>query len=408
MGVRDMIAYAADQYGADRGLLDSVARLESGYRTNVQNNWDSNAKAGIPSYGLFQFVQPTFASFAREAAKAKPGLWARYNGNFDYRDPRQQALAAAWGFANGKASHWSTSDRARSAANEYNYQPRWRMGGAQGTTTQQAVNPQQLAAVKADFDKAIQFGQQQVKDATQRVGRFDALTDEQKQQLNYRYGAREAQNMDMRQRSAMAQGLTAAQQNVADMRSGAKADLAGAQANLTKLQQQREQTIDKLANMQLPDPSSELGRMSNGIRSQLVATARQEVGTVAAQAMKYIRASGGTGYEAWCGDFVRYVFKQNGLTPPPARYVPDLLKWAQGNDTLRKTGRAGDLAMFDWNNDGVPDHVELVTGGRGAGRYQTIGGNTSGNRGSSQVAQKLRTGNILGFVDVLSALGVKA
>ena len=125
MGTRDLIAYAADQYGVDRGLLDNVARLESGYRTNVQNNWDSNAQAGIPSYGLMQFIKPTFDSFAQQAAKANPNAWARYNGQYDYKDPRQQALAAAWGFKNGKGSHWATYERAKQAASSYNYKPKW-------------------------------------------------------------------------------------------------------------------------------------------------------------------------------------------------------------------------------------------------------------------------------------------
>lgn len=142
---------------------------------------------------------------------------------------------------------------------------------------------------------------------------------------------------------------------------------------------------------------------TGGLRSKLVQTAKAEVGTVAAQAMKYIRAAGGTGQEAWCGDFVQYVFKQNGLKPPPARSVPGLLSWARQNHKLASTGHAGDLAMFDWDSDGTPDHVELVTGGKGAGRYTTIGGNTSGPQGSSQVAAKNRSSNILGFVNAVGA-----
>lgn len=135
------------------------------------------------------------------------------------------------------------------------------------------------------------------------------------------------------------------------------------------------------------------------IGSQLVSTAMAEVGKTANDAMKYIKAAGGTGYEAWCGDFVRWVFKQRGLTPPPTRYVPDLMKWAKQNHKLVNTAsaRPGDLVTFDWNGDGVADHVELVRG-KIKGGLATIGGNTSGNKGSSQVAAKNRTSNILGVV----------
>lgn len=412
MSYRDYAAWAAKQYGVDPGIIDGIAKYESGYRPDAHNAWDSNAQAGTPSRGIAQFIQPTFNAYAKEAAKANPNAWQKFGGKFDWLNPQQQLLATAWAVANGKGSAWTTFDRAKQyAQNGYDYKPKWQMGAAasaQPGQTVAAVDPKQLATVKAEFDNAIKLRQGQVKDASDRLGKFDAITDEQKQLLNYRYGAREAQNLDMRERAGMAQGLTAAQQNVADMKVGAKQQLTDSQANVTKLQQQRDQTIDQLAKMQLPDPKSELGRLAgganSGMRAQLVATARQEVGTVASKAMKYIRAAGGTGYEPWCGDFVQYVFKQNGLKPPPARSVPTLLSWAKGNDTFRNTGRAGDLVMFDWNSDGVPDHVEMVTGGRGEGRYQTIGGNTSGPQASSQVAQKMRSSNVLGFVDALSLL----
>lgn len=136
-------------------------------------------------------------------------------------------------------------------------------------------------------------------------------------------------------------------------------------------------------------------------RKALVNSAKAEIGTVASQAMKYIREAGGTGYEAWCGDFVQAMFKQNGLPAPPARSVPRLLDWAKKNNKLSQTGRAGDLAMFDWNSDGTPDHVEMVVGGRGPGRYATIGGNTSGPKAASQVANKIRSSNILGFASAV-------
>jgi len=40
--------------------LVTIAMHESGGNPNAQNNWDSNAAAGIPSKGLFQTIEPTF------------------------------------------------------------------------------------------------------------------------------------------------------------------------------------------------------------------------------------------------------------------------------------------------------------------------------------------------------------
>ncbi|HEY5524893.1 MAG TPA: transglycosylase SLT domain-containing protein [Clostridium sp.] len=61
--VLDMIKKAIGITGTDPSNLNALATIamhESGGSQTVQNNWDSNAKAGIPSAGLFQMIQPTF------------------------------------------------------------------------------------------------------------------------------------------------------------------------------------------------------------------------------------------------------------------------------------------------------------------------------------------------------------
>lgn len=42
-----------------------VARRESNYTANAVNNWDSNARAGIPSRGMFQMIDPSFRAYAK-------------------------------------------------------------------------------------------------------------------------------------------------------------------------------------------------------------------------------------------------------------------------------------------------------------------------------------------------------
>ncbi|HHW6871842.1 TPA: phage tail tape measure protein [Staphylococcus aureus] len=58
-----------------------VAKRESNYQADVINNWDSNARAGTPSKGMFQMIEPSFRAFA------KPGHGNIYN-------PTDEAISA--------------------------------------------------------------------------------------------------------------------------------------------------------------------------------------------------------------------------------------------------------------------------------------------------------------------------
>ncbi|MDM5507068.1 peptidase M23, partial [Staphylococcus aureus] len=42
-----------------------VAKRESNYQADAINNWDSNARAGTPSKGMFQMIEPSFRAFAK-------------------------------------------------------------------------------------------------------------------------------------------------------------------------------------------------------------------------------------------------------------------------------------------------------------------------------------------------------
>ncbi|MFF1481655.1 transglycosylase SLT domain-containing protein [Streptomyces sp. NPDC058301] len=48
--------------GSYAGILRNIKR-ESGGNPRAVNNWDSNARAGTPSKGLLQVIDPTFRSF---------------------------------------------------------------------------------------------------------------------------------------------------------------------------------------------------------------------------------------------------------------------------------------------------------------------------------------------------------
>ena len=56
------------QNGVDASKMNpadiaTIIQHESGGNPTIQNNWDSNAKAGHPSIGLMQTIQPTFDAY---------------------------------------------------------------------------------------------------------------------------------------------------------------------------------------------------------------------------------------------------------------------------------------------------------------------------------------------------------
>lgn len=104
-----IIQQAAGAYGANASGLLAVANAESSFNPTVSNNWDSNALAGTPSKGLFQFIESTFNSMSTQAMSANPSAWTGVNRT--WMDPMAQALTAAWAFTHGQGSHWATASR---------------------------------------------------------------------------------------------------------------------------------------------------------------------------------------------------------------------------------------------------------------------------------------------------------
>ncbi len=113
--VDQFIQFAAQSYGADPKVLSEIARRESNFNTgDVANNWDSNAKKGTPSKGMFQFIEPTFKSMMPQAKAANPGAWQGVSEN--WTDWKAQALTTAWAITHDKGSHWSTYQAALNTA----------------------------------------------------------------------------------------------------------------------------------------------------------------------------------------------------------------------------------------------------------------------------------------------------
>lgn len=92
--------------------------------------------------------------------------------------------------------------------------------------------------------------------------------------------------------------------------------------------------------------------------------------------------------EAWCGDFVSWVYWKYGLALPSMQaghrtgfsYTGDGWAYAASIGATYESYRAqlGDLIIFDWHDGGLEyDHVEMVVGyDAAAGVLHTIGGNS--------------------------------
>jgi len=99
-------------FGVDPSTLQNIAQLESGFNPQAVNDWDVNARAGTPSQGIMQFIQPTFDSFYGKASAARPELFGSL-GQKNWMDPEQQIATTAWALSQGLGSHWATYDRAK-------------------------------------------------------------------------------------------------------------------------------------------------------------------------------------------------------------------------------------------------------------------------------------------------------
>ena len=99
---------------------------------------------------------------------------------------------------------------------------------------------------------------------------------------------------------------------------------------------------------------------------------------------KYFGSSG----VPFCAMGASWVLDQAGITPPGGAfaYVPAGISAARAKNRLladETDAQAGDLVCFDWDDDGISDHVGIVE--FNAGNYlQTIEFNTSPGNGGSQ------------------------
>ena len=98
---------------------------------------------------------------------------------------------------------------------------------------------------------------------------------------------------------------------------------------------------------------------------------------------EYRTATEGAGVGPWCAYFTSWVAAKAGVPVGPdgsgIGYVPTLKNWAEQTDRYIPNGegppQVGDLVVFDWQGDGVLDHVGIVSAVKPDGSIETIEGN---------------------------------
>ncbi len=83
---------------------------------------------------------------------------------------------------------------------------------------------------------------------------------------------------------------------------------------------------------------------------------------------------------SWCAVFIWWLFREAGISGlyyggQKTAYVPTLMSWAKQNGLLVDTLQPGDLVCFDFNNNGVSDHIGICESFDGT-YVTTIDGNT--------------------------------
>ena len=86
----------------------------------------------------------------------------------------------------------------------------------------------------------------------------------------------------------------------------------------------------------------------------------------------------------WCCAFVWCIFEECGASDlfydgKKTAYCPTVHQWGREKGIIVPTseGQYGDIVLFDWNGDGVADHIGFIISRNGNGTYETVEGNTA-------------------------------
>ena len=117
---------------------------------------------------------------------------------------------------------------------------------------------------------------------------------------------------------------------------------------------------------------------------QLLEIAKKQIGNGGAKYRKYAGYGG-----SWCNMFVYWLFNANGCgslfpmkTAKQKTYCPTSIKWCEKNlaQIPPYLAMACDLIYFDWEKNGVPNHIGIVEHRISTSAIATIEGNTNGGK----------------------------
>ena len=118
------------------------------------------------------------------------------------------------------------------------------------------------------------------------------------------------------------------------------------------------------------------------MNKKLLAVAEEYLGKGGKDPRKFCGLSGSA---PWCNAFICFVFSKAGMSKlyyggKKVTYCPTSVKWCDANLAMVPIYLAlpSDVIYFDWNNNGVPDHVGFVEKKISTEKIRTIEGNTNG------------------------------
>lgn len=95
--MQEWVKLETTKYGISEKMFTAVIRCESSFNPTVYGD-------GGRAYGLLQFHEPTFLSFAKQYEKKTGQL-------LNYESPKDQITLGAWAFSMGYQSHWTCYDK---------------------------------------------------------------------------------------------------------------------------------------------------------------------------------------------------------------------------------------------------------------------------------------------------------
>lgn len=111
----------------------------------------------------------------------------------------------------------------------------------------------------------------------------------------------------------------------------------------------------------------------------------------------YGKEVSGNNYK-WCAVFIWDIFRMCGASKlfydgKKCAYCPSIKNWAVSKKLTVDKSKAkyGDVAIFDWGGDGIPDHIGFIESIDKNGVYHTVEGNTAVGNDSNGGAVMRRT-----------------